>query len=980
MIYLHIFTYRAKKELFLSQQAEHLKLIEATADSDDPIEAWTTYIAWARQILLNGGQKQEFATILNDCVRKFSLRSFKDNYKYVRVCTEFVDYCNSPLEFLKWMEQCDIGLCYSVFWETKARVMEDIANDMHAADAAFADGIRRNAQPVDRLQAKRKELHARVAAKMLNPQGKDEEQQQPTRVALGSLASGGMARTARGGPGQLKISSENRAGNAKLQVFQGADEEDDSRLPSERNWIDFGSQREAVKENAEVAKQWAKAKLPQHSSASSRSKPAFDIFDEDHPEDVLPIQAPAVAKAVEAPPPAKSSKAAPKASFAIFSEENDPLFSKMSAPVVSKPAPAAAAVASKAKGPLSPITKASTKERAAFNEAMLKNETLTFEEVRAMQWFEKHRQQEEQRKREAEERLRRQKEKEEEEVRRAREDLKRAMKPVSKPQLKSQVSFALDVSRVNLHDTTMDTMNYEALVRNAAKTANLEALDDLQNVYDDTIDLDRKLGGEKSLMREPTLNTKAVMEEVEKMFSDNLSFNDSVTVSSSVHVPKVAMITSRTGEFLEPAAVRPVPKGDFEVYEDDSLESFRASMNLSAAPIPSKPAPVVAAAPKVAPVSAKPGFAVFCDEDEEEEILPKPKAEPVRKAAVEAPSSSSSLSLDPWSAAATSKALARVPSFPGYVDHGKKKPQIDDGKYLELDDAVYDFSLQLGGGVQSNVYRAENVAGSDGDAIFALKILKPANAWEFYVNSVLARRCLADEMKYFARVDAYHNFADQSMIFFNLNENCTLGSLVGLWKGVGIPEELAILYTLELLGIVELLHRKRILHNDITQDNIIVNLDTDKMSSGPYLQLIDFSCGLDLAELDKRASFQGRGRCTVPCTQMTKGESWCFQQDYFGVAHVVYHMLTGQTMQVQRNGDSGPWTLKTALPSSLRTGMWNALFSELLNAPHIPAGEFEESASFLWNARKPFDDLATELGDSIRVSLTRASIAAFEAK
>ncbi len=49
-------------------------------------------------------------------------------------------------------------------------------------------------------------------------------------------------------------------------------------------------------------------------------------------------------------------------------------------------------------------------------------------------------------------------------------------------------------------------------------------------------------------------------------------------------------------------------------------------------------------------------------------------------------------------------------------------------------------------------------------------------------------------------------------------------------------------------------------------------LDSVDASSDPLqqrLELIDFSCALDLSEVESAATFKGRGRCTYPCPEVS---------------------------------------------------------------------------------------------------------------
>jgi hypothetical protein len=1053
---------------------------------------------------MNGGKKGEFAAILNECVKKCS--DSKEDYRYVKVCAEFAEFCKSPLEFLAWMEQSNIGVRFSLFWETKARLLEDMARDTAAADAAFAEGIRRGAQPIDRLHTKRKEMQGRVASRLAKPGATDEEEEEQ-RMALGALTKADGARTTRVGPGQLKMQgsvappSNLRRPNT-LSVYDGADERDPAAVPG-REWIDYGSEREAVKENKDVAKQWSRTTLPQHgvtSTGAAPQRPGFDIFDEAKGEDeIAPIPAPAVSKKPVA-----------------------------AAPIVVKRDPAPTPVMPAAVAPPSPITK--KKVRAGFNEAALLGESLSFEELRAMQWANRAEEELKQRlKREAEERQKRQQAEQkarDEEMLKVQEDLQRVIregnnrkiKPIPKQQPPTrnmlQMSFAVE-------NTTLDTMNYEALVRGSAKTGNMDALDDLRNVYADTIDFENHgKAGKSFMLREPTVNTRAVMDEVERMFNENVAFDDSIPTGP---------ISSRSFVSVAPPPGFNKKPSQFDVYEDeDSLESFRASMNASAAlaapvssskpaaapakfevledsfvaplakaedkrkkpvasklevfedepvqkpalkkPVASKlevfedepmqkPAlkkpvasklevfedePVQKPAlkkpvasklevfedepmqkpalkkpvasklevfedePMQKPALKKPvasKLEVFEDEPVQKPALKKPVAsklevfedEPVQKPALKKPVASKlevfedepmqkpappagkpSGPVDPWAVCASALVPSKFTSIPGFHDHGSNQPRFeDDGKYFWLGEAVYDL-LQIGGGVCSNVYRGEDVSGSEDESICAIKLFKPANAWEFFVTSQLQKRCSKEQLRHFPRVLSYHQFAGQSALLTVFNENGTVASLIEAWKSKqnGVPEELAIFYAVELLRAVEALHAARILHNDISPENVLVVMDSSNAPDRQTLQLVDFSCSVDLSDMGDDAVFVGAGRCSVQCQAMRKREAWTFGQDHFGIANLVHWLVFGEPISsISQTGSVAP------VKSGWQTELWSDFFAALLNpAPTLTAGQFGESVSKLKQIRIKLETYRLQISNLVQKLLGKQAILLFERK
>jgi hypothetical protein len=1060
---------RARKELVSKQRVEFLQAIEkcskSTSNKEELLDAWCNYVGWARQTLLNGGKSGEFAMILNDCIRQFSskemMRDFHENFLFTRICCEFVDYCDKPVEFLQWMERRQVGLTHAKFWLTKARIMEESAKNFAGAEAALAEGIRRGAVPVDKLKAKQRQLEARVAARLTAPVEDAGDADEQRRQALGALA-GASSGLAGGAAPQKRTYQENR----KLQVASDEHQVDDlapNNADQDEGWLDFGSQREAVKENANVARQWSKAKMPQKTgvaaaAAGGASRPGWLILEDGAEEDD------AAARAVEAPvasaAPAAVKGAAPRPAtkaVAIFEDENVQ-FGTSKAALSSRHQVAPALAAQQAK--VKPVAKLPANERAVWNEESLCQEMLSFEELRAAKWYASNAarlEQERQQKleQEAQDR-RRQLEAEQAAARAAEEQRKEAERAAKKhaeerkrvaeaeaaakklaeqqqrdaaakraaeaEQMQQQQAMAkrapaalnrsvhnksivapvknggknklLDESRYG-GDETLDTVNYEALVRNAAKTANL--MDDLRNVFDDTIDLERR--PQKSVVREPTINTRLVMEEVEKMFGESLALNDSAMVAPA---PRAA---------AAPPTKLAVISDSYD--ESDSLEAFRTSMSMSAMhagdskKAMSAPALHKVSAPSNNNAAATP-FEVFCDEDDDEASCDKSASLDAA-----APSKSQQISFRPMSPIAeerqsnsdeiqhplkaavvvvdnpwprlTTVPLAKLKACKGFVDNGARNSKLDDSKYLELDDGgVYDLSCQIGGGLESNVYRSEDVDNLDGEAMYALKITKPATPWEFWLNRQLQLRCTPDEMRHFATIASYHRFADKGMMFSVYREHGTLAALPKIW-GAGMHEAIALFYACELLRLVELVHGKRILHNDVSLDNVLLVLDAETAHGDPrktqHLELIDFSCALDLAEVDARTMFRGRGHCGFPCPEMSAGLAWSFQQDYCGVANGVHTLLFGQELQiVQRPDKRYEPANKLSRPGWQATELWTEFFLTLLNGPALCAGQFGESAAFLQGLRKTVQSSCDGMADQLMQLLKRQTTLIHERK
>jgi checkpoint serine/threonine-protein kinase len=190
-------------------------------------------------------------------------------------------------------------------------------------------------------------------------------------------------------------------------------------------------------------------------------------------------------------------------------------------------------------------------------------------------------------------------------------------------------------------------------------------------------------------------------------------------------------------------------------------------------------------------------------------------------------------------------------------------------------------------------------------------------------------------------------------------------------------EPLAIFFTIELLRVIESLHRSQFIHGDMKIDNCLVRLDAVPSSEGGAsawsnqysasgangwrhkgIKLIDFGRGIDLSlfPAGEKQKFKADWKVDErDCVEMREGREWSYETDYFGLASICYCMLFGKYIatEVTTTPEGGRWQkidapLKRVRPLILsffvsasadnqywQSDLWKRLFDTLLNPNSI---------------------------------------------
>lgn len=241
--------------------------------------------------------------------------------------------------------------------------------------------------------------------------------------------------------------------------------------------------------------------------------------------------------------------------------------------------------------------------------------------------------------------------------------------------------------------------------------------------------------------------------------------------------------------------------------------------------------------------------------------------------------------------------------------------------------------LSAAGDVTKSTADAGSDDGSDDDSdddegpshLVALKVEKPSGIWEGLVlDRVHTRLEPASLRSSIISSKGLYAFADESYLVLSYSSQGTLLDAVNSAAKLGIAstastpgaaagmDELVVLFfAVELLKVVEGLHRAEIIHGDLKIDNCLVRLEDvptsewtaqyDAGGGGGWakkgVRMIDFGKSIDMSLFPAREKQTFVAEWEVDqrdCVEMREARPWSYQTDYHGLASVFYCMLFGQ--------------------------------------------------------------------------------------
>lgn len=241
--------------------------------------------------------------------------------------------------------------------------------------------------------------------------------------------------------------------------------------------------------------------------------------------------------------------------------------------------------------------------------------------------------------------------------------------------------------------------------------------------------------------------------------------------------------------------------------------------------------------------------------------------------------------------------------------------------FLARDVASYEAALK-DDDADDDLEDEDDESDDEGEAkhLVALKVETPSSVWEGVVLSrvhdrlpqELGRSIIAARGLYVFKDESYLvlDYSPQGTLLDAVNHASRIGIASSAQGAQGMDELVVMFFAVELLKVVEALHRASFVHGDLKIDNCLVRLDSVDNASwnaqysaegqggwaSKGVKVIDFGRAIDMSLYRGGQTFIADWPVDQrDCAEMREARPWSYQADYHGLASVFYCMLFGMS-------------------------------------------------------------------------------------
>ncbi|KAL0225683.1 hypothetical protein P9112_013007 [Eukaryota sp. TZLM1-RC] len=297
------------------------------------------------------------------------------------------------------------------------------------------------------------------------------------------------------------------------------------------------------------------------------------------------------------------------------------------------------------------------------------------------------------------------------------------------------------------------------------------------------------------------------------------------------------------------------------------------------------------------------------------------------------------------------KSIEFLQNRPDFELVNESMPHFCIGQDFSISSRFLMIRAVLGSGIFATVYdvlvenEVENPADWEQDGIVAMKVGKDLSPLEYYVMVKLSDSLPINVLPKVLIPLHFTQFScGGGALFSELHPHGTIQSMISRIRQGGevLDETLILFFASEMLFVLEHLMKFRIMHCDIKPDNWLLSLSADNLRSYTWLAdrsggwdsyglvLADFGSAIDHSFYHINSKFTGNVCASgFAHPKIEEGSPWGFEVDWFAAAGCIHVLLFGDYMAL--NQSNGNYFIKNTFKRYWQRELWKKVFDNLLN-------------------------------------------------